>query len=374
MPVKCAVGFRIEVPLIRISAGQVDVILMDFSKAFDKVPHSKLINKMKAIGIPPDIINWVIAYLTNRKQYVDINGSRSGYLGVFSGVPQGSVLGPVLFNIYINDLIQAIQPDVSVKLFADDCIIFNTINSVSDQVYLCENLNYINKWCEEWEMVINFDKTSYLCLSNKIHKFEFTYNIGGHSIKQVDEYKYLGVTITSKLSWTAHIDNICSAARKKLGFLKHKLGRSSSSLKLKAYKSIIRPSLEYASIVWEPHTVTNIEKIEKIQRLAARFIFNRYRRRDSPSVMLQDAELELLADRRKTARLNFFRLLYFSKLGLHGQDYITKDTTRASRHKHSHSIKPIFARTNTYKYSFFPKTVSDWNALPHNSPMLDMPK
>lgn len=355
-------------------SGQVDVIFMDFSKAFDKVPHIKLIDKMKVIGIPPEIINWVIAYLTNRKQYVDINGFTSGYLGVLSGVPQGSVLGPILFNIYINDLVQAIRPGVSVKLFADDCIIFNTINSISDQRDLCENLNYIKEWCKKWEMVINFEKTAYLCLSNKIRKLEFTYNVGGYAIRQVEEFKYLGVTITSKLSWTAHIDGICSAARRKLGFLKYKLGRSSSSLKLRAYKVIVRPSLEYASIVWDPHTAGNIQKIEKIQRLAARFIYNRYRCRDSPSALLQDANLQLLADRRKTARLNFFRLLYFSRSGLHAPDYITQDTTRSSRHKHSRSITPIFARTNIYKYSFFPRTVSDWNALPHDSPMLDTPR
>lgn len=133
---------------------------------------------------------------------------------------------------------------------------------------------------------------------------------------------------------------------------------------------MVRPSLEYASVVWDPHTKSNIQKIEKIQRLAARFIYSRYRRRDSPSAMLQLANLEPLEDRRRAARLNLLRLIYFSKLEIKPENYMVKDSSRPSRHKHSCSIKPIFARTNLYKHSFFPKSISEWNLLPRNSTLL----
>lgn len=133
---------------------------------------------------------------------------------------------------------------------------------------------------------------------------------------------------------------------------------------------MVRPSLEYASVVWDPHTKSNIQKIEKIQRLAARFIYSRYRRRDCPSAMLQLANLEPLEDRRRAARLNLLRLIYFSKLEIKPDNYMVRDSSRPSRHKHSCSIKPIFARTNLYKHSFFPKSISEWNLLPRNSTLL----
>lgn len=185
-------------------------------------------------------------------------------------------------------------------------------------------------------------------------------------IEQVEEYKYLGITITSRLKWTTHIDNICSSARKKLGFLKHKLRRSSNELRNKAYKAIVKPSLEYASIVRDPHTTVDIEKI---QRLAARFLYNRYKRRDSPSTMLQEAKLEGLKDRR-IARIKFLSRLYFSKLGIDPQEYITTQSFEKSRHRYQHYIEPIFARTDVYKYSISPKTIADWNGLPHDSLLL----
>lgn len=359
-----------EMAAVLDDGGQIDAILIDFSKAFDRVPHSKLISKMKNLGIPPLIVSWVISYLTNRKQYVEIDGHCSRFLDVFSGVPQGSVLAPVLFNIYINDLAQVVTPPVRLRLFADDCIIFSPIASAADQQILNHALRGITEWCNKWDMLVNFDKTVHMCITNKKNKSPFTYSIGGYQIKQVEEHRYLGLTLTSRLNWTTHINNICSSARKKLGFLKHRLGDAPSSLRLIAYKSIVRPTLEYGSIVWDPYTITNKDKLEKIQRLAARFIYKRFRRRDSPSAMLEIANLEQLASRRKSARLNFLHQLYFDKLGIHSRDYITNNPGRASRYKHSLSIKPFFARTDQYKYSFFPRTVSDWNALPQCSPLL----
>lgn len=358
-----------EMAQVLDEGGQIDAVLIDFSKAFDRVPHSKLITKMKNLGIPSQVVNWVISYLTGRKQYVEIDGACSRFLDVFSGVPQGSVLAPVLFNIYINDLGQIVKPPLRLKLFADDCIIFSHIVSAADQHVLNHALHAITEWCNKWDMLINLDKTVHMCISNK-NKSHFMYSLGNYQIKQVEEHKYLGLTLTSRLNWSTHINNICSSARKKLGFLKHKLGDAPSSLRLIAYKSIVRPTLEYGSIVWDPHTITNKEKLEKIQRLAARFIYKRFRRRDSPSAMLELAHLEPLANRRKSARLNFLHQLYFNKLGIQSQDYIANNPSRASRHKHSRSITPFFARTDQYKYSFFPRTVSDWNVLPECSPLL----
>lgn len=350
--------------------GQIDLILLDFSKAFDRVVHSKLISKMRAIGLPLHIIHWVKTYLSNRKQYVNIDGSSSRFLDVYSGVPQGSVLGPLLFNIYINDIQDVADSSVCLKLFADDCVIFTPVNSVSDQITLNGTLNKLAEWCNKWEMVINLQKTVHMSITNKCNKLPFAYHIENNPLEEVQACKYLGITLTSTLNWSTHINNISSTARKKLGLLNHKLGESPPSLRLMTYKTMIRPSLEYGSAVWDPYTQVNIEKLEKIQRLAVRYVYKRFRRLDSPSAMLQLAELQPLSERRKEARLKFLASVYFGKLGIKTDGYLKKHISRASRHKHSHYIEPVFARTNLYKYSFFPRTIIEWNSLPSTSPML----
>lgn len=138
---------------------QTDIIFLDFSKAFDRVPHDKLIQKLKRIGLPDILVNWIAEYLTNRSQFVAINDHRSPSLHVSSGVPQGSVLGPLLFLIYINDIVNVITPTVQIRLFADDCVLFRDIYSVHDQNELNTNLSNIDQWCNEWGMTLNVDKS-----------------------------------------------------------------------------------------------------------------------------------------------------------------------------------------------------------------------
>lgn len=348
-------------------AGQVDIIFLDYSKAFDKVPHDKLLFKLHHLAIPHNILKWVAAYLRNRSQFVDVNGSYSRILKVTSGVPQGSVLGPLLFLIYINDLVSFLGTDCSVRLFADDCVIFSAITSPIDQEVLNNKLNRLASWCEQWKMTINYDKTVHLCMTNKKHPLKFQYTIGETSINEVSEYKYLGVTLTSNLKWSKHIDNICSNARRKLGLLRRKLYEAPNELRKLAYSTIVRPAIEYASIVWDPYTKKDIGQLDKIQNVALRFIYRRFNRFDSPTDMLRLSNLPTLTQRRKIARLKFLYSLYFHRLGIQPQSYISQLDTRSTRHRHSLALTPIFARTNLYKNSFFPRTIEDWNKLPNEA-------
>lgn len=129
---------------------QADAILIDFAKAFDRVPHSKLIAKLESIGINSKVIGWISAYLTNRTQYVSLDNVDSDCLSVLSGVPQGSVLGPTLFLIYVNDISSCAEPGVTLRLFADDCVIYTAIRSADDQLKLNSSLQNIAQWCNTW--------------------------------------------------------------------------------------------------------------------------------------------------------------------------------------------------------------------------------
>lgn len=345
-------------------SGQIDVIFLDFSKAFDRVSHSGLLFKLNQLKIPHTLINWIASYLEMRKQFVDVGGHLSDPAPVNSGVPQGSVLGPLLFLIYINDITKCVDESVGIRLFADDCILYKPVNSDNDQTTLNNSLNAITNWCETWDMKLNQDKTVFMRITNKKNPIMTKYLIKGVEISQTNSFKYLGVTFSSNLTWSTHIDTICASARRKLGLLRHKIKNSPSHVKLLAYNTLIRPLLEYATIVWDPHTKKDINKLEQIQRLAVRFIYNRYRRLDSPTELMKLNNIMTLQARRKIARLKFLYQLWNHKLLLDPSLYLEPLSSRPTRHYHPLKFTPIFARTNNFKYSFFPRTIADWNALP----------
>lgn len=341
--------------------GQIDAIFLDFSKAFDRVPHDKLIFKLRNIGLPEILIIWITSYLTNRYQFVEVNGEQSGCLPVDSGVPQGSVLGPLLFLLYINDITTDLDQNVQIRLFADDCVLFQEITSINDQIHLNSSLAKIYEWCNTWDMKVNTDKTVVLRFARRKAPLSYIYRLGSSPLLEEAKYKYLGVTLTNTLSWNLHIDNICSSALRKLYFLRHKLKNSPSSVKLLAYNSLIRPKLEYACIVWDPFTKHNITRLEKVQRKAVRFIYSKFSPYDSPSELMQVNGIECLQQRRKNLRLQFLSALWNRELAINPSPYLSLLSSRHTRHHHPNSLTPFFARTDLFKFAFFPRTITDWN-------------
>lgn len=348
-------------------AGQVDAIFLDFSKAFDLVNHGKLIHKLELIGIPEFLINWVSSYLTNRTQFVSIDSITSTRLPVTSGVPQGSVLGPLLFLVYINDIASVVTDKVQIKMFADDCVLFSEITCKEDQEELNFNLRNIQSWCDKWDMKLNAEKTVFMRITNKRKSLSFTYTLPSRPLIEVNEYKYLGVTLTNTLSWNNHVSNICASAFRKLCLLRHKLKGAPSDTKLLAYTSIIRPRLEYACTVWDPHKKLNIQALERIQRKAIRFVTSKYRNSDSPTTLMTALGIQSLEKRRKILRLKFLFKLYNRQLSLDPEPFLQPLVTRLTRHRHEKSLTPYNARTNLFKNSFFPRTITDWNSLPLSS-------
>lgn len=158
--------------------GQIDVIFLDFSKAFDKVIPHKLITKLKDINLPDIFIAWIEDYLTERAQFVSVDGNNSSFLPVTSGVPQGSVLGPLLFLLYVNDIVNVVLPGTQIRLYADDCVLFRQVTCTNDQHNLNFSLNNILNWCNEHGMALNVQKTVYLCVTRTKTPLDFTYNLG----------------------------------------------------------------------------------------------------------------------------------------------------------------------------------------------------
>ena len=191
---------------------QTDVIIMDFAKAFDKEPHRRLLYKLDYYGIRGSTHKWITSWLSGRFQKVVLDGQASDPVPVLSGVPQGLVLGPVLFLIFINDLPENIRS--SVRLFADDCVLYRNIESPTDCQFLQEDLNSLAQWEADWQMKFNVAK----CHSMRVTRhptdkyIQFEYTLHQQRLEQVQSAKYLGITISDDLDWGQH--QTCDTSQK----------------------------------------------------------------------------------------------------------------------------------------------------------------
>ena len=349
---------------------QTDMIVLDFAKAFDKVNHDFLLHKLQHMGITGKINAWIKSFLADRRQAVVVEGNRSDYCAVKSGVPQGSVLGPSLFLLYINDLPEPLS--ASTRLFADDTAVYKVRNSSDDSSDLQNDLRLLEDWERTWEMSFHPAKCTTLPVTRKTKPFSSEYQLHGHTLETAKSVKYLGVTLQDNLKWDLHINNTCNKANKSLGFLRRNVKINSIQLKQTAYKTYVRPILEYASTVWDPSTTTHIKQLESVQRRAARFVANKYHSRASVSDMLANLSWTSLEDRRKTARL---AMLYKIQHGLvrYNTNKLLPAPTR-SRRTNSQQLKQITCRTEYRSSAFLPRTIREWNSLPEEAvaaPTLD---
>ena len=231
---------------------EVCVIFFDVSKAFDTVPHSLLLAKLNELGLDPYLLRWIKSYLTNRCQCVCVDGVSSHTLPVASGVPQGSVLGPLLFITYINNVAASISPESDVNMFADDIALYRVIKTTDDYVCLQQEIDSISACIQQKDLNFNANKCKMMFISRKKSKTlpppQLTLN--GTILNRVNNYKYLGITLTSDLSWLPHISNCCNKTRRLIGLLYRQFQQHASSpTLLRLYISFIRPHLEYTSIV-----------------------------------------------------------------------------------------------------------------------------
>ena len=202
-------------------------------------------------------------------------------------------------------------------------------------------------------------KCNVIRITRKHSRVTFPYTLHGHILEEVSSAKYLGVTISNDMRWNKHIDNTSSKANKKLGFLKRNLKVRDSKLKETAYKAIVRPSLEYCSSVWDPHSKQSAETLEKVQRRAARWATGRYHNTSSVTNMLSDLGWKELAQRRTCSRLTMLFKITRGFVDIPMGHYVKFQ--RDGVH-----IQQILARREYYQYSFFPRTVTEWNDLPRN--------
>lgn len=254
------------------SGGNIDNIYLDFSKAFDTVPHKRLKNKLYSYGIRGQVLNWIVNFLQDRKQQVRIGAATSNWADVLSGIPQGSVLGPTLFLIYINDLPEVVHNIA--KLFADDTKLYKQIVDDSSCISIQDDLNELANWSEKWQLKFNAGKCKAMHLgrSNPNWNYSMKDNVSEISIENITNEKDLGVVFDNDLSFDTHIAQKVKKANQMLGLIKRTFTCLNKDIFLPLYKSLIRPQLEYATTIWYPRFRKDIISIENVQRRATRVV------------------------------------------------------------------------------------------------------
>ena len=305
------------------------------------------------------------SYLTERKQYVAVEGSSSNILQVLSGVPQGSVLGPLLFIIYLNDVVSCISADSKISLFADDIALYRVINSPDNYADLQADIDAVNTCLTAKYLTLNPRKCCYMFLSRKrsLSNSPPCLTLGNSALTCVTSYKYLGVLITSDLTWSAHISKICIKTRKLIGILYRRFHKySSSDTLLKLYVSFIRPHLEYAAASWDPFLKKDIELIEDVQKFALRVCLKSWSA--TYAELLEQSNLPSLQTRRQHAKLcHLFKIIndatFFPEAPIQASH-----PSYSFRSVHSNSLVPLSSHSSQLYHSFFPSTIAAWNSLP----------
>ena len=313
---------------------------------------------MSSYGIKGNLFFWISSFLSGRSQRVKINSSLSSPCQVTSGVCQGSVLGPLLFNVFINDVTDSLDPSTTAKLFADDIKLYSSFSNISPS-NLQSQLNIIQLWSSTWQLKISHSKCNILPIGP--HLASNTFHIDNIDISTVEHSIDLGITIDSKLSFHQHINNIvCKANQRKSLILRCFLSRSPSNL-VRAFKIYVRPLLEYASTTWSPSYITQIIAIESVQRDFTRRVPGcchlNYKNR------LAVLKLQSLEHRHLIADLALcFNIVKHNTCLNFDNFFILNPNTNLRGHPFKLTV-PL-ARNNTRKFFFSNRVVTIWNALP----------
>ncbi|CAG9124933.1 unnamed protein product [Plutella xylostella] len=247
--------------------GQVDVIYTDFEKAFDRVDHTILLHKLQILGIHGDLLRWIKSYLTNRSQAVVLGGFRSNFVGIPSGVPQGSHLGPLFYNAYLFDIDTAFTSSKHL-LYADDKKIFYKIRNLQDHEAVQADLDALYRYYLNNKITVNVKKCMCISFTRKPKPSYFNYAFNGNTIERVNSVRDLGIILDSKFLLSEHIDHIANKAYRNLGFVLRSCKPFTNIGAIKSvYYAYVRSTLEYASTIWSPHYTIYKERLEKVQKV-----------------------------------------------------------------------------------------------------------
>jgi hypothetical protein len=338
-------------------------VFLDFKKAFDKVWHKGLVFKLSKMGFHGSMLRWLKDYLHDRKQRVVIDGKSSTYRYILAGVPQGSVLGPLLFLVYINDI--CVNLKSIVQLYADDTSLFRIVrnrNMISAVLHINNDLNTIYCWAHQWLVEVSIEKSVSMLISRKqIPTQTLPVKYGNVALLNVEQYKHLGLWFDAKLSWSIHIEHIVVVASKRINMmlaLKHKLPRNVLE---NIYRTFVRPVMEYGDVIFDSCSENMKSDLEKLQIRAAQIVTGA-KRYTSNTLLYEETGWTPLSTRRKIHKLILFQQIVHHSappylIALLPRSSSTRNTRQTNRLLET----PFRCRTESFKRSFLPSAITLWN-------------
>ena len=321
---------------------------------------------MQQNGESGTLLDWICDYLTDRKQRVIINGQNSPWGSINAGVPQGSILGPLLFLIYINDITHVVN-HCQIRLFADDTCLYITVDENHNLTanLINEDIASVATWASKWLVKFSPQKTEAMVKSNRSNKNDHprcTFN--NNLINETLQHMHLGVIFSSDLTWSAHIDSICKKANKRLGLLKSLQYRTDRHSLERLYIACILPVIEYADVIWAGSYEKDLEKLDSIHHKGARIVSGATER-CSTNRLMEEVGWNSLLDRRRAHRLTLFYKIVNGK----SPPYLQKLLPQQRGQNVAYSLRAtknyniMYARLRHYTNSFIPHTVKEWNIL-----------
>ena len=339
-------------------------VFLDLAKAFDSVPHDRVITSLSTAGVTGKLLQWFRSYLENRQQFVAIQGGTSSPAAVSSGVPQGSILGPLLFILVFDGIFRlGLSASTNLTGFADDVTYSKATFCDSDIAEVVPDLEKINSWLGRKFLSLNLDKVKAMVITRKKNRPAPNISLQGHCIEQVSSFKLLGVTVSDDLSWRDHILSVCARSKKLLGFIYRAFGVASKSCLNQLYKSLVLPVLDYSSAVWDPPHKIHQEALEGVQSFAAKIVSHRW------NVDSDQLKLSLLWPSHSTRRL--VQKLCVCHSIVSGSSLIPANTftTQSNRVRclrDSNVLFKPYVRTLHHRSSFFIDAITKWNSVPVN--------
>ena len=357
-------------------SSEVRAVFLDISKAFDKVWHDGLLFKIAQNGVSGPLLNLLRNYLSNRKQRVVLNGSSSDYCLIRSGVPQGSVLGPLLFLIYINDLENGIKSKI--KFFADDTMLFSIVdNAALSADELNHDLQIISNWAHQWKMSFNPEASKQaieiLFSQKKTNVNHPPLFFNGTMVVTKPFHKHLGLILDSKLTFIEHVNDKIKTAKRYIGILKFLSNYLPIKTLDQVYKMYVRPHLDYGDVIYHIPQSQSIfsystslhplmERIEQVQYQAALAITGCWRGSNRNKIY-DELGWESLSDRRWSRRMIQLFKIRNDMTPQYLKNNLPPIQTGSLRYNNVTKYREISCNTTRYMNSFFPDAIRSWNSV-----------